>query len=235
MKRGEGSRPSRPFPTSNRVSSLHALLPRPPPYVSHAFGASNPVSSRRRAARPSTSSGGRHSTASTRFASSPILLPPFQATPVLPWFVRFVFPRVFCRSTSADVVLSVVASFVSSQLWFSSFELWFSTVRGRNREGSSWGSPRIQCGVLLAMFPTVFPVFPSRPGYGYEDGGNEGARDRGYGRTVFPGLPFRMGKREAADRMRHAVSPFKTFTCDSQPSGVGLDCPNHGFILASRV
>ena len=41
------------------------------------------------------------------------------------------------------------------------------------------------------MLPTVFPMFPSRLGYGYEDWGNKGARDRGYGRTVFTGLPFR--------------------------------------------
>ena len=132
MKRGQASRPSRPFPTSNRVSSLHALLPRPPPYVSHAFDASNPVSFRRRVARPSTSSGGRHSTAPTRFASSPILFSFLFTTPLLPSSIRFVFPRVFCRSTSVGVVSSVVfGSFVSSQLWFSTVRV---VVLHRSRE-----------------------------------------------------------------------------------------------------
>lgn len=45
-------------------------------------------------------------------------------------------------------------------------------------------------GVLHKMCSTVLPVFPTRPRYSYEDGGTDGARDRGYRRTVFPGLPI---------------------------------------------
>ena len=185
MKRGEGSRPSGPFPISNRATSLHALLPSPLPYVSHAFDASNRVSFRRRAGRPSTSPSGRHSTAPTRFASSPIRFPSF-----LP---RLLFLRPFASFFHASSVIPPRLAWFRSS-WLRSCCPVVVLHRSREKQG------RIQLGFSsnpVRGSPGDVSHSVSRvsqpSGVRVRRWREPGSEDRGYGRTGFPGLPRREG------------------------------------------
>ena len=152
-----------------------------------------------------------------------------RVSPSLPFFSPFFLPRLFFLRPFAS--LFHASSVVPTRL------AWFRSCR------PSCGSPRSSCGspsfegetgkdpigVLLEpsagfswrCFPRCFPCFPAVRGTGTKMGGTEGARDRGYGRTGFPGLPFRNVSVVGASVSSLGPSTFGGSPVDALTLGLG--------------